>query len=75
MTKDQAIVAMRSGKKVTHEYFSDGEWITMSGYMIVTEEGFEHPADEFWRHRQGSTWIDGGWSIIYEQAPEEVHVL
>lgn len=74
MTKDQAIAAMRSGKKVTHMYFSPEEWITMKGYMIVTEKGCEYTAEEFWRYHQTERWNDG-WSIVYEQEPEEVHII
>ena len=74
MTKLEAIAAMREGKKVTHRYFTENEWITMQGYMIVTEEGYKTPNYMFWKDRQIPA-FDDGWSIFYEQEPEQMHVM
>lgn len=66
MTKENAIIEMKKGIKVTHRYFSSDEWITMKGnFTIQTEEGYSFPADEFWRYRNDIDWMDG-WSIYKE---------
>lgn len=66
MTKEDAIIQMKQGVKVTHRYFTSNEWITMKGnFTIQTEEGYSFPADEFWRYRNDIDWMDG-WSIFKE---------
>lgn len=74
MTKQQAIAAMREGKKVTHPFFYPDKWITMRGYMIVTEEGFETPEHEFWKYRTDPA-FDTDWHIFYEQEPEHIDLV
>lgn len=59
MTKYQAIELMKQGKKVTHRYISDKEYITMEGYLIITEEGYACPVDVFWLDRRDESWNDG----------------
>jgi hypothetical protein len=62
MTKGNAILAMKKGKKVTHYYFSREEWATMKNGQIVLEDDVKCSPDEFWRWRQGPDWeID--WEI------------
>ena len=63
MTKDEAIKAMKFGAKVTHRYFTDGEWITMEdNQTIITEEGYTISAALFWKDRTCKT-FDTDWSI------------
>lgn len=62
MTKPEAIRQMSQGKKVTHHYFSEGEWATMEGNEIVLEDGVRVPPYEFWRWRQDAGWEDG-WEL------------
>ena len=62
LTKEQAIALMKQGKKLTHRYFSDDEWITMRGNIIYMERGQECWASEFWRDRQGEQW-ETDWSL------------
>jgi len=62
MSKSEAIQAMREGKKVTHRYFSNDEWITMRGNIILMEQGQECWASEFWRDREGEHW-ETDWEI------------
>ena len=60
MTKQEAIQAMRKGKKVTHRYFSPNEWMTIeSGNIITLEDDCSCFIDEFFRYRSGSSWDDG----------------
>lgn len=51
MTKQEAIIEMKKGFKVTHDYFSDTEYIGMLDDKIVTEEGYKFNATEFWSYR------------------------
>ena len=63
MTKQEAIAAMQEGKKVTHEYFGQDEWVTMKDGSIVLEDGVScHPL-EFWRWRTASAWLDN-WELF-----------
>ena len=38
MNKNEAIKAMQDGKKLTHNYFSKDEWMTMQGNRIILED-------------------------------------
>jgi len=65
MTKEEAITAMKSGSKVTHEYFTKDEWITMdspNSKHFVDETGLSLPCDEFWRYRKSEV-FQTGWEI------------
>ena len=35
MTKQEAIQAMREGKKASHRYFSSDEWMTIKGGNVL----------------------------------------
>lgn len=60
MTKDEAIIAMKSGQKVTHEYFSSNEYLYIEYDIIRTEEGYDF--DHEWDRRKGPEW-QRGWRI------------
>lgn len=61
MNKHEAIKAMESGKKVSHEYFSDDEWMTIdhNDNQILFEDGCRCSQEEFWSIRQEKGWEDG----------------
>jgi hypothetical protein len=67
MTRAEAYRAMIDGKKVTHKYFDDNQYIFMIGQNIYTEDncsmGTIH--DDFWRMRKTESFNDG-WEI-YKQ--------
>ena len=63
MTKKEAIRAMREGKKVTHDYFTKEEWMTMENGQLVLEDGVRCSPDEFWRWRTHEGW-ENGYSIF-----------
>ena len=65
MTRFTAIQAMRSGKKVTHKYFSKGEWATQDNGQILLEDGVKCSPAEFWKYRQEEFFNDG-WEIFQE---------
>ena len=58
----EAIQLMKQGKKLTHRYVSNDEWITMIGNIIRMEKGQECWATEFWRDRSDKTW-ETDWSV------------
>lgn len=72
MTKQEAIAAMREGKKVKHQYFTDNEWmkITPTGNYLF-EDGVECPNLLFWQDRKQEQW-QTGWSIYEEPTPEGI---
>lgn len=59
MNKQEAILAMQEGKKVTHRYFFTNEWMTIKDGMIVLEDGVICHPKEFWQWRTDSAWNDG----------------
>jgi hypothetical protein len=63
MTKEEAIKAMREGKKVTHTYFGSKEWMTMQGNIVVFEDGVTMWESEFWELRQGIG-FENGYSLF-----------
>jgi hypothetical protein len=64
MDKAEAINAIKDGKKVKHEYFSDDEWIVKGkSKLIQFEDGIECSCSEFFRYRNGDDW-NCGWSVV-----------
>lgn len=60
MTKQEAIQAMREGKKVTHRWFSHNEWMTIkAGNVLLLEDGCTCFIDEFFSYRTDPSWEDG----------------
>ena len=50
---------MYRGRKITHRYFSPGEWMTMQNGMIVLEDGVICSPQEFWKQKTDPVWDDG----------------
>jgi len=66
MNKNEAILAMREGKKVRHDYFSPDEWMTMTpDGKILLEDGVICSQKEFWQWRVEKQW-DTGWELYTE---------
>ena len=65
MTKQEAIQSMEEGYKVTHEYFTDEEWMKLRNGVYIFEDGVKCTPNEFWKHRQAE-WYNEGWSIYEE---------
>lgn len=68
MDRQEAIIAMREGKKVTHDRFTSTEWMTMEGRLFLTEDGYYHEPSEFWIYRPDG--FEDGWSLFKQQATE-----
>ncbi len=60
MTIEEAKTILASGKKLTHDYFSEGEYIYMVDGVIYSEDDVIH--DNFWGLRQLEGW-NNNWSI------------
>lgn len=58
-SRQEAILLMKQGVKMTHVNFSDNEWITIQGNKIFTEEGYKHDTVMFWYYRAGKAFNDG----------------
>lgn len=65
MTKDEALLELQKGKKVTHRFFSDGEFMYQNGDTYVLEDGVRCHPMVFWEDRATKQW-ETGWSVIEE---------
>lgn len=63
MTKNEALLAMNNGEKVTHQYFEDSEWMCKTGCLYEFEDGIFCDVDEFWTFRDEAGW-DKNWKIF-----------
>lgn len=52
MTFIQAKDYAKKGIKITHKYFTNNEYITMKGEMVVFEDGFRINANEWVKGRK-----------------------
>lgn len=62
MDKEQAIIAMHEGEKVTHEFFSAEEWMTIEDGKFKFEDGCICVYARFWECRTQIGW-NVGWSL------------
>lgn len=58
MEREEAYKQMKSGKKLKHESFSDGEYVEYKNNEIRTEDGYDF-SEEFWNQEK----FKNGWSI------------
>jgi hypothetical protein len=63
MSLDEAKVLARQGVKMTHEYFTSDEYMTMRGNMVVFEDGVEIFLNEW---TKGKDYLNEGWSKFVE---------
>ena len=59
MTFEEAKILARQGIKMTHNYFTDNEYITMKGNMIIFEDGVEIMSGDW---MEGKPYLLEGWS-------------
>jgi len=64
MTKEEALNAMKTGQRLTHNTFTDSEYIKMVNGLIVCERGYT--LNDFWRYRTSNVW-ETGWSVFSDQ--------
>lgn len=59
MTFEEAKEKARKGVKMTHKYFTDKEYMTMRGNIIIFEDGVEIFADKW---SKGKDYLLNDWS-------------
>lgn len=64
MTFEEIRPIARQGIKVTHKYFTSDEYMTMSGNLIIFEDGVKIFAKEW---MEGKDWLNDGW-LLYEES-------
>jgi hypothetical protein len=65
MTRLEAKSALKTGKKITHKYFNNEEWVRFNPefpYSLIDQDGLILNWDEFWYYRQDPI-FDEGWEI------------
>jgi len=66
MNKQEAIQAIKEGKKVTHIYFSPDEWVTLTpSGLYKFEDGVVCTSQFFWFDRKDVMW-ETDWTIWNE---------
>ena len=64
MRKEDAIVWMKRGAKMEHQFFSTGEWMTYdTNGMIRLEDGVVCTPEEFWKWRKDAIYNDH-WDFV-----------
>lgn len=66
LTRDEAVEALLSGRKLAHRHFLDGEWVMMMGESMLFDDSHIESVDSFWNFRKGDSW-NTGWSIVDER--------
>lgn len=67
MSKEEAIQAMKEGKKVTHRFFSSDEWMTIENGFLLLEDGVRISLEDFFNFRSDSLW-DNGYEFVRKLA-------
>ena len=63
MNKEDMIVALDDGARVTHRYFSNEEWMERKWSRdLVFEDGVVCSEKDFFRIRSDGSW-DSGWKV------------
>ena len=64
MTKLEAIEQMKLGKRLTHRYFTNDEWVKsdQDGSTIILEDGVCCSPNDFWQWRTDEAW-NSDWEI------------
>jgi len=59
MNKTEAIREMKKGVKITHESFTDIEWMTIEGDDLLLEDGVKVNFRWFFKFRTDNCWLTG----------------
>lgn len=62
MSRSEAIQALSEGKKVTHRYFTDDEFIYQEGSYYVDKDGNKLEPELFWKDRENEG-FETGWFL------------
>lgn len=61
MNRNQALAAMKEGKRVSHRWFSNDEYLYMENSKMFSEEGYRF--EEGWEMRKGDSWEED-WDVV-----------
>lgn len=67
MNRNEAILALEKGEKLTHTKFDRDEWVVMSGSELRDGSGNVTFIGTFWSGRTSEGWQEG-WSVFGESA-------
>lgn len=67
MDKQTALAYAKQGKKITHRFFEDGEYLQIKDGQLQMEEGYP-VSHEFWQLRSGQEW-EQDWSLVAAPTP------
>lgn len=59
LSKIEAITCLRDGKTLTHDYFTDDEYMYMDDNELVFEDGVRTSLSEFFKYRTEPSWETG----------------
>ena len=63
LTQAEALVAMKEGKRIQHQYFTDEEYLFMEGRCIMSEDGYDFRG--WWNSNTGDNeWKQTGWRVL-----------
>lgn len=67
MNKEEAKQALNEGKKITHVFFCENEFVQKdsedSSVLVFEDFGVKQNEEEFWLMRQDESWNEG-WEIV-----------
>lgn len=63
MNKEEMMVAIKGGAKVTHRHFTPDEWMIWVGPWFEFEDGNRCTPAQFWFDRTDESW-DRDWSVV-----------
>lgn len=66
MNRVEAKKALRQGKRLTHKYFVNGEWVQGVHGVYEFEDGVHCAPSEFWSIRHGKEYAEG-WTEIKQE--------
>lgn len=56
MTKEEALLALKDGEKLSHRYFDPHEWVREEDGVYIFEDGCRCEPVDFWAFRDGNSW-------------------
>lgn len=67
MSKDEALVALKQGKKITHVFFTSDEWMMqrLDGRYEFEDGNICDPTD-FWTYRRHESW-NKNWNLFLDK--------
>lgn len=62
LTKLEATILLKQGETLTHEYFTENEWIKLQDGKYLFEDGVKCDVNLFWADRMHAGW-QTGWRV------------